>query len=257
MMTAAQMCGIQRSCMHNLLPTMWLTSLCTRMQVTRIFNAVSCEAFLRVVTTVLVRGGSRRDADGADGDEAMEVETGPAALDDASRRQLCAEALAGFAVLLETHGLAEQPDILRRCQRRFVVLAVDSLEHKIKQCWMPHGFLGLELKQLQPHVWSDPSDKQPQERSWLAALQRGGGAGRGGALQAGEQAGRGLLLRCAAHADGAEARRLGRDRLAGAASGDAGAAGGGHARQRRRRRIVQDVQRGAHKGGAHRERAGP
>lgn len=81
----------------------------------RIFNAVSCEAFLHVVTTVLVRAGGSGDANGGqDGEDAMEQDTAAAVLDDDARRELCAEGLAGFAALQRVHGLAEQPDILRR-----------------------------------------------------------------------------------------------------------------------------------------------
>ena len=89
------------------------------LQVARILHAVSLEAFLHRVTAALVRGGSRGSgtAEGADA-EAMEEDAEQACQADASKgsnaAQLCTNALQDFAVVLGTHGLANEPDMLRR-----------------------------------------------------------------------------------------------------------------------------------------------
>lgn len=86
------------------------------LQVARIFNAVSCEAFLQLVMRALVRGtGSGSTEEGKDGDP-MDVEAGEAADGDAegSRLQLCTDALTGFTAVLKAHGLANELDMLRR-----------------------------------------------------------------------------------------------------------------------------------------------
>jgi hypothetical protein len=94
-----------------------VTVLCG-LQVARILHAVSLEAFLHRITAALVRGGSRRSgtAEGADAD-AMEEDAEQPHLTDAAdgsnAAQLCTNALQAFAVVLGTHGLANEPDMLR------------------------------------------------------------------------------------------------------------------------------------------------
>ena len=80
----------------------------------RIFNAVSCQAFLRVASNTLVRGNARHEGGEADDDHVAMVAEPAAALEHGVRVKLCSEALAGFAVLLKSHSLNDQPDTLRR-----------------------------------------------------------------------------------------------------------------------------------------------
>lgn len=83
----------------------------------RIFNAVSCEAFLGLITGTLVRGSR---GDGADGDDRYAEMSEAAAKQDSvaaeegTRVQLCTDALAGFAMVSTKHGLADEPDMLHR-----------------------------------------------------------------------------------------------------------------------------------------------
>lgn len=89
------------------------------LQVARILHAVSLEAFLHRITAALVRGGSRGSGTAAGADAgAMEEEAEQTRLTDAAdgsnAAQLCTDALQDFAVVLGTHGLAHEPDMLRR-----------------------------------------------------------------------------------------------------------------------------------------------
>jgi hypothetical protein len=89
------------------------------LQVARILHAVSLEAFLHRITAALVRGGSRGSgtAVGADA-AAMEEDAEDTCLTDAAEgsnaAQFCTHALQDFAAVLGTHGLAHEPDMLRR-----------------------------------------------------------------------------------------------------------------------------------------------
>lgn len=86
------------------------------LQVARIFNAVSCEAFLQLVTSVLVRGTCNNSTDESEAGDPMEVaadEAADAGGDD-SRLQLCSDALTDFTEVLNAHSLCDEPDMLRR-----------------------------------------------------------------------------------------------------------------------------------------------
>lgn len=108
------------------------------LQVSRIFNAVSCEAFLRLIISTLVRGSSSDPMHGDDGDVGLPeatTEQGSDAAERDIRLQLCADALAGFAAVLGTHSLANEPDMLRRWGQRQVM------------CWCDMTCLGLSCMQ--------------------------------------------------------------------------------------------------------------